>query len=282
MIPAQTLVDFPVFSATGTKTAPEAAKYAAGLLPGEVLPAEWMNFFENKSSAGITELNRGVSSMEKELNNIVTAGGGTPAENTNNQVITAIQSLIAAAKAEAILAAHPVGSLYWSSKSTNPGTLFGGAWVQIKDRFIYAKGDSDTVNATGGAKTVVLTIPNLPSHQHWFTPNGGVSSEFTGTRKTGYFTGRPYFRDNTNGALTKEVDGGVFRYYEKLGAETFANVSIGSDQYKADVVTFDYTPTGSVASNFTGTRSQTELTGSGTAVNKMPPYIVKYCWERTA
>jgi hypothetical protein len=27
---------------------------------------------------------------------------------------------------------------------------------------------------------------------------------------------------------------------------------------------------------------KTDTTGSGTAVNKMPPYIVKYCWERTA
>lgn len=33
---------------------------------------------------------------------------------------------------------------------------------------------------------------------------------------------------------------------------------------------------------FTGTRGQTEDTGSGSAVDVMNPYIVKYCWERTA
>lgn len=282
MIPAQTLVDFPVFSATGTKTAPEAAKYAAGLLPGEVLPAEWMNYFENKSSAGITELNRGVSSVEKELVNVVTAGGGTPAENTNNQVITAIQSLIAAAKAEAILAAHPVGSLYWSSQSTNPSSLFGGTWTQIKDRFIFAKGDNNLVNGTGGAETVYLTISNLPPHHHSFTPTGYVSSTFTGLQKTGYFTGRPYYQNGKNGALTDEVDGMIFKYFEKGGSETYANVAIGSDQYAQDKVTFTFKPQGSVASTFSGISNITGQSGSGTAVDKMPPYIVKYCWERTA
>ena len=28
---------------------------------------------------------------------------------------------------------YPIGSLYWSSKSTNPASLFGGTWVQIND-----------------------------------------------------------------------------------------------------------------------------------------------------
>lgn len=28
---------------------------------------------------------------------------------------------------------YPVGSLYWSSNSTNPATLFGGTWTQIAD-----------------------------------------------------------------------------------------------------------------------------------------------------
>ena len=77
---------------------------------------------------------------------------------------------------------YPVGSLYWSSKSTNPATLFGGTWVQIKDRFVLACGDTyKTVGATGGASTVTLTVDNMPSHNHSFTPSGTVSSSFIGT-----------------------------------------------------------------------------------------------------
>ena len=66
--------------------------------------------------------------------------------------------------------AHPVGSLYWTSSSENPAVTFGGGtWTQIKDVFVWAKGDSDTVNATGGHKTITLTTNQIPSHTHTFT-----------------------------------------------------------------------------------------------------------------
>ena len=71
---------------------------------------------------------------------------------------------------------YPVGSIYWSSNNTNPGTLFGGTWTQIKDKFILAAGDSYTNGATGGAATVTLSVSNMPSHSHSFTPSGTVAS----------------------------------------------------------------------------------------------------------
>ena len=71
---------------------------------------------------------------------------------------------------------YPVGSIYLSSNNTNPGTLFGGTWVQIKDRFILAAGDYYSNGATDGAATVTLTVSNMPSHSHSFTPSGTVGS----------------------------------------------------------------------------------------------------------
>ena len=47
-----------------------------------------------------------------------------------------------------------IGSYYWSSNSTNPGTIFGGTWEQIKDKFVLAVGDTYTaVDITGGEAT---------------------------------------------------------------------------------------------------------------------------------
>ena len=40
--------------------------------------------------------------------------------------------------------------------------------------------------------------------------------------------------------------------------------------------------TGSTAPSFTGTAGTTESNGSGSSFSILPPYIVKYCWERTA
>ncbi len=176
MIPTQTFIDFPEFCNAGTKTKPDSAKYSSGFVEADVLPAEWLNYFENKSSAGITELNRGVSSIEKEMNNVLSSAGKTASESSSDQLVNSIKYLIAQAKAEAILASHPVGSLYWTESTENPNVTFGGGtWVQIKDKFILAAGDTYTNKATGGSATVTLTVTNLPSHSHTYTPSGSVS-----------------------------------------------------------------------------------------------------------
>lgn len=46
---------------------------------------------------------------------------------------------------------YPIGSLYMSMNKTDPKDLFGGTWERIKDRFIYANGDSTASGATGGS-----------------------------------------------------------------------------------------------------------------------------------
>ena len=62
---------------------------------------------------------------------------------------------------------YPIGSYYWSSNSTNPGTIFGGTWEQIKDKFVLAVGDTYTaVDITGGEATHTLTVQEMPGHTH--------------------------------------------------------------------------------------------------------------------
>ena len=43
----------------------------------------------------------------------------------------AISTAVSAAKTQAKLDAHPVGSYYWSNDSTSPATLFGGTWEAL-------------------------------------------------------------------------------------------------------------------------------------------------------
>ena len=67
---------------------------------------------------------------------------------------------------------YPVGSYYWSSVSTNPGTIFGGTWEQIKDKFVLAVGDTyTTVDVTDGEATHTLTVDEIPSHRHVTGPS---------------------------------------------------------------------------------------------------------------
>lgn len=89
-----------------------------------------------------------------------TASAGT---NTTQIATTAF---VKTAVSNALLAAYPVGSIYISTASTNPGTFIGGTWQRIKDRFLLAAGDSYTAGNTGGSATHTLTTDEMPAHSH--------------------------------------------------------------------------------------------------------------------
>ena len=77
---------------------------------------------------------------------------------------------------------YPVGAIYLSTVNTNPGTLFGGVWEQIKDTFLLTAGDTYTAGATGGEAEHKLTIAEMPSHNHT------TRSRFTGSSTGNYQT----------------------------------------------------------------------------------------------
>lgn len=71
-----------------------------------------------------------------------------------------------------VLAAYPVGSIYMSVNSTDPGTLFGGTWARITGKFLLSATDGGSSGAnqaagnTGGEATHTLTVNEMPSHTH--------------------------------------------------------------------------------------------------------------------
>ena len=157
---------------------------------------------------------------------------------------------------------YPVGSIYWSKNATNPSYLFGGTWVQIKDKFILAVGDTYKSNTSGGAATHTLTTAQLPSHTHdvgTLAVNGNFEVRHTdggGTVAAG-----------TNGAITVENNNGTKVWNSAL--------QIAVKSGTLDIVKLN-------AKSGQGFTGSTAATGSGSAHNNMPPYITAYCWERTA
>lgn len=62
---------------------------------------------------------------------------------------------------------YPVGSIYMSTSSTNPSSLFGGTWQALSGRFLVGvDGSTYTAGATGGYATYKLEEDQLPSHNH--------------------------------------------------------------------------------------------------------------------
>lgn len=74
----------------------------------------------------------------------------------------------------ALVTTYPIGSVYMSTSSTSPATLFGGSWSNITDRFLVGAGSSYGAGSTGGSSTHVhstgehtITTNEMPSHTHW-------------------------------------------------------------------------------------------------------------------
>lgn len=91
----------------------------------------------------------GILSIQKGGTGAVTAVGAV--ENMRDALVNLI---------------YPVGSIYISATYTNPARLFGGTWEQIKDRFLLAGSSIYELGTTGGEATHVLTIDEMPMHQH--------------------------------------------------------------------------------------------------------------------
>lgn len=65
-----------------------------------------------------------------------------------------------------VLDVFPVGYIYMSTSKTSPASLFGGTWVQLKDRFLLGAGDKYVAGSTGGEAEHTLIENELPSHSH--------------------------------------------------------------------------------------------------------------------
>lgn len=77
---------------------------------------------------------------------------------------------------------YPVGAVYMSMNSTNPGTLFGGTWEQVQGKFLLGASSSYPSGSSGGEEQHTLTAAELPSHNHAVLENGNTSYVYPSSR----------------------------------------------------------------------------------------------------
>lgn len=145
---------------------------------------------------------------------------------------------------------YPVGSIYMSTVSTNPATLFGfGTWEAMPaGRVLLAQGKSSwgtTYNAgsTGGEATHQLTVGELPAHNHT------ASTNTTGNHTHQFQLYGP--NGNTNLNFPSDYD---TNYARNKGT----TLSAGNHSHTINI----------------------NNTGSSQAHNNIQPYLTVYMWKR--
>ena len=106
----------------------------------------------------ISDLDEQTSPASGDLLPIVDDPGGSPV--TKKITLANVIKLI-----------YPVGSIFISTSSTNPGTYLGGTWSAFGAGKTLVgldsgDGDFDTAEETGGSKTHTLTVDEMPAHKH--------------------------------------------------------------------------------------------------------------------
>ena len=151
---------------------------------------------------------------------------------------------------------YPVGSIYMSTVSTNPATLFGfGTWEAMPaGRVLLAQGTASwgTYNAgsTGGEATHQLTVGELPQHTHT------ASTNTTG--------------NHHHGTVWTEGTHSVWGLYDR----NCNHRGMGANNDWDNAL-----PNTSTDGNHSHTVSINN-TGSNQAHNNLQPYIVVYMWQR--
>lgn len=181
--------------------------------------------------------------------------------------------------------AFPVGSVFISVVSTNPGTLLGyGTWSALAaGRMLVGidagDADFDTAEEPGGAKTTTLTTNELPSHTHVQDAHTHTQDSHNHTQDAHTHIQDPHshltqrYPTATGGSSGFTIDTSM--------SGTLADNTLPTKVATATNQNATATNQAATATNQNATATN-QNTGGGAAFSRMPPYLVVYMWKRTA
>ena len=187
---------------------------------------------------------------------------------------------------------YPVGKIYISVDSTDPGTLFGGTWElwgqgRVPVGVDAAQTEFETVEQTGGEKTHLLTSAEsgLPAHNHTQNEHNHTQNEHNHTQNSHNHTQNahthpqvvtnPVSSGGHSGRADYNSDSSNLGDYAQ-GASTSATTATNNATTATNKAT---TATNNAT---TATNNPNDAEDASTAHNNLQPYITAFMWKRTA
>lgn len=165
---------------------------------------------------------------------------------------------------------YPVGSIYISADQTDPGTLFGGSWEQVKDRFLLASGDAYDAGSTGGSANAVVV-----NHTHVAQEHTHTQASHTHGTNLGDNIGFATYTHNSGVERMKVATNSSSKRY------TYGSKSSGSSSASDSGLNWS-SGLSEEQPYISGATVQINDTGVDGAGKNMPPYLTVYVWKRIA
>lgn len=152
---------------------------------------------------------------------------------------------------------YPVGAIYMSVTSTNPGNLFGGTWERIENKFLLGSGGDYPAGLSGGSPDafVIRHTHTQAAHTHYTLKGEGW--------------GYPVYSTTKSGISRAKVNTSSGSRYAVLGTSGASNADGSGLAF------------GGQLKSATPTINYCDGEDSGEGLN-MPPYLAVYIWKRTA
>ena len=192
---------------------------------------EWKT--EDPYYQAIAILNEKVAALEEEIS----SGSGL------DERIEKLESL------------YGVGAIWITVSDENPGTIFGGTWVKLEDRFLLCSGQNNA-GATGGSNAVrqiELTVDQLPAHNH-----------------------------HENEAVCVFNSMWKNRAFDSAGTDEVCSIGWVDHEYDDDPSHYEGLGNTSNQNDSTGVPVDDDYTPSFVEVDIVPAYTTVNVWKRTA
>ncbi|WP_187104785.1 phage baseplate protein [Fusobacterium necrophorum] len=178
---------------------------------------------------------------------------------------------------------YRIGDIYITTNSQNPALIWiGTTWEKIEGRFLRATANGESARITGGSDSKVLSIDNMPSHNHELTiyENGShTHTQSAHSHNRGNMEISGHFEGNRDGAKAS----GAFKHDGSWNYGSGDGGAAAGINFNASKAWSGNTSTAQPAITSAGNHTHNHrlyYTGGGKSFDIKPAYMTAHQWIR--